>query len=269
MQMKADAAIPNECEACDRAHLCLGRSHAERYAALERARAALAGNEHVTSVVLSSDLPIVRNALGMLIASDSRYTVAVEIANCPHALRHLAGIGVHVAVVDFDLSGSRPEFLATLKMMLSAAPRLPMLMLTEDPDCDACRSAFQSGLRGIILKSRSRHQLLEAINHVARGETWFDCSALEKVLAEKPPDKISCPEDSRIALLTRREREIVRIVARGHTNRQVGQQLFISAATVRHHLCAIFDKLGVATRSELIVYAHRHRLADGSPAEAD
>ncbi len=210
---------------------------------------------------------MLRNALAMLISAAGQYRVVVEIANCAHALRHIAELGADVALVDFDLREYRPERLATLKEMLSAAPRLPALILTEDPDCDACRSALRTGAKGIILKCKKREDLFGAIDRVARGETWLEGPALEKILAEKSPAKACCPEESRIALLTRREREIVRVVARGHTNRQVGQQLFISGATVRHHLCAIFDKLGVSTRGELIVYAYRHQLADELRAE--
>jgi DNA-binding NarL/FixJ family response regulator len=77
--------------------------------------------------------------------------------------------------------------------------------------------------------------------------------------------KKSDPDARKIATLTRREREVVRFVAKGLKNKQIAKQLFISEATVSHHLTSIFNKLDILDRLQLIVYAHQHHLAEADP----
>lgn len=250
------------CESCNRGVLCFDTS------AIEWARQGRDTAEpRPTRVVLSSDQPIMRSALHLLIDTRSNYEVAIESAICPNALRHLEGIGIDVLLLDFDLNDRSEERLATLESLLSVAPKVPVLILTTDPDAEACHVAFRFGVRGIVLKSKRLDDLFGAIDRIHRGDTWLEGPALQKLL-DQGTKKVSA-EDGRIAQLTRREREIVKVVAGGKTNRQVSEELFISDATVRHHLCTIFDKLGVSSRGELIVYAYRNGLADRKSLEAN
>jgi len=152
---------------------------------------------------------------------------------------------------------------------LAAAPSVPVLILTTDPDSEACHVAFRLGVRGIVLKGKRLDDLFGAIDRIRRGDTWLEGPALQKLLDQSMRGKKVSAEDGRIAQLTKREREIVKVVAGGKTNRQVSEELFISDATVRHHLCTIFDKLGVSSRGELIVYAYRNGLADRKSLEAN
>jgi two-component system nitrate/nitrite response regulator NarL len=156
-----------------------------------------------------------------------------------------------------------------LQALLSTAPAVPVLILTLDPDTEACHVAFRFGVRGIVLKSKRLDDLFGAIDRIRRGETWLEGPALQKLLLQNAKARTVSVEDSRIATLTKREREIVKVVAGGRTNRQVSEELFISDATVRHHLCTIFDKLGVSSRGELIVYAYRNGLADRKSLESN
>jgi DNA-binding NarL/FixJ family response regulator len=92
---------------------------------------------------------------------------------------------------------------------------------------------------------------------------WLEGTMIASVLGEltrrsgpPPPD----PEGAKIATLTAREREVIALIGEGLKNRQIAKRLFISETTVRHHLTSIFDKLGVADRLELVIYAYRHGL---------
>ena len=256
--------LTDGCESCNRGVLCFDTS------AVERARSPRVTVEPMpTRVVLCSDHPIMRSALHLLIDTRSNYEVAIETAICPNALRHLDGIGTDVLLLDFDLNDRSEERLGTLEALLSAAPHVPILILTTDPDAEACHVAFRFGVRGIVLKSKRLDDLFGAIDRIRRGDTWLEGPALQKLLDQSSRGKKVSAEDARIAQLTKREREIVKVVAGGKTNKQVSEELFISDATVRHHLCTIFDKLGISSRGELIVYAYRNGLADRKSLEAN
>ncbi len=252
------------CESCDRGIRCFDASAAERAHASRNTT-----EDRPARVVLCSDQPIMRSALHLLIDTRSEYKVAVETAICSKALRLLYGIGIDVLLLDFDLNDCSADRLAELQSLLSAAPSVPILILTLDPDAEACQVAFRFGVRGIVLKSKRLEDLFGAIDRIHRGDTWLEGPALQKLLDQSSKGKNVRAEDSRIALLTKREREIVKVVAGGKTNRQVSEELFICNATVRHHLCTIFDKLSVSSRGELIVYAYRNGLADRKDLESN
>jgi DNA-binding NarL/FixJ family response regulator len=211
-------------------------------------------------IVICGNQPIMRSALRLVIAARNGYEVLLETAICPNALGRLQNVGIDVLLVDFDLNGSE-DLPVGLQTFLSAVPGVPVLILTPDPDAEACSAAFRLGVRGIVLKSKKVEDLFGAIDRIRRGDTWLEGPALQKLLGQSATARNAVVEDG-LTALTRREREVVEVVARGRTNRQVGEELFISDPTVRHHLCTIFDKLGVASRGELIVYAYRHGLAD-------
>ena len=258
------AAPPHGCQSCDLGTLCFDRSAAERVRVSRNAAEATP-----TRVVLCSDHPILRSALHLLIDTRRSYEVALESALCPNALRFLNGADIDVLLLEFDLNENSQRRLAELERLLTAAPSLPVLILTIEPDADACYAAFRFGVRGVVLKSKKLDDLFTALDRIRRGDTWMEGAALHKLLGQSSNEKKVRVEDSRIALLTRREREIVNVVAAGRTNREVSQALFISDVTVRHHLCTIFDKLRVSSRGELIVYAYRNGLADRSSLDTN
>jgi DNA-binding NarL/FixJ family response regulator len=120
------------------------------------------------------------------------------------------------------------------------------------------------GAVGIVRKEKAAEVLISAVERVHKGEAWLDPSLMADVLSDmtrsakgKKPD----PEAQKIAALTNREREVIALVGEGIKSKEIAGRLFISETTVRHHLTSIFDKLGVADRIELLIYAYRHGLA--------
>jgi DNA-binding NarL/FixJ family response regulator len=117
---------------------------------------------------------------------------------------------------------------------------------------------------GLVLKEKAAEVLLQAIEKVRAGEVWLDGAMIASVLREMTHTREAQPvnpKSARLALLTEREREVIALVGQGLRNKQVAERLFISETTVRHHLTAIFAKLEVADRLELVIYAYRHGLA--------
>ena len=121
---------------------------------------------------------------------------------------------------------------------------------------------MRAGALGVVLKGNATDELPPAVRKVRGGQLWFDRAMLRGLVEERPREaRAEDPGRARLASLTRRELEIISLVGEGLRNRQIGERLFISEGTVKQHLAAVFGKLGVRDRFELIMYAYRHGLA--------
>jgi DNA-binding NarL/FixJ family response regulator len=120
---------------------------------------------------------------------------------------------------------------------------------------------------GLVRKEQGADVLVQAIEKVHSGEVWLEPTIVMRALAEisgrhsaaAPPVD---PEAAKIARLTPREREVIGLIGEGLYNKDIAERLSISTATVSHHLTSIFDKLDVANRFDLVIYAYRHGLAE-------
>jgi two-component system, NarL family, response regulator NreC len=130
--------------------------------------------------------------------------------------------------------------------------------MQEDPEF--ARRALRAGASGYVLKESADEELVEAVRRVAAGETYL-APRLGAALAAAAPEATGPPDD-----LTLRELEVLRLIALGHTNAEIGGQLFLSVRTVETHRARIQQKLGRSTRAELVRYALDHALLDDPPA---
>jgi DNA-binding NarL/FixJ family response regulator len=133
-----------------------------------------------------------------------------------------------------------------------------VLTATED-DREAVR-AMRLGARGIVLKQSASDLLVKSIRRVYRGEIWLDNRITADVM--KAFARSSEGGAKRDKLLSDRESQVMRLVAQGQRNKEIGQNLFISEQTVKNHVHNIFDKLGVSDRLELALYAIHHHLIE-------
>jgi two-component system, NarL family, response regulator DegU len=209
-------------------------------------------------VVVTGDYPLIRSAVARLIASEGPMDVVGECANEGHALADAMGAAPDVVVMDVDLdsrNGGRPDHVSEL---LSHIKPHPVLILTRaETDPPSLAAALASGACGVVSKDRPVDVFLRAIRAVVGGEAWLEPATLASVFG--PPARRRSAEVS--AGLTRREREIVELVCLGLKNKKIGERLFISETTVRHHLTSIFSKLAVTSRLELMRYSYSGRVA--------
>ena len=213
-------------------------------------------------VLIVDDHGIVRAGLRMLLESQPRTSVVGEAANCAEALVLATREQPDVIVLDLDLGGENA--VESIPTLLSAAPAARLLVLTGVRDPEAHREAVRRGAMGLVLKEKAAETLLQAIAKVGDGEVWLEPTMIARVLGELTRPQTSqpiSPEAAKIATLTEREREVITLVGEGLRNKHIAERLYISEATVRHHLTAIFAKLEVADRFELAVYAYQHGLA--------
>ena len=208
-----------------------------------------------TSLFIIDDHPVLREGIKMLAESAGDVRVAGTSASASGAIEQLALLDPDVVLLDLDLGDE--DGLAWLPRLAQAAPRSAILILTALRDRARDEEALRAGARGLLLKDAPPDVLLKAIRSVAAGALWFD----PRSLANRQADPPSVPEPAGIQDLTARERDVVALVAEGMRNEEVGRRLGISEKTVRNHLTAAFQKMGVSGRLELVLLAARHGLS--------
>jgi two-component system, NarL family, nitrate/nitrite response regulator NarL len=211
-------------------------------------------------VVLVDDHAVVRAGLRMLIESRPGLLVVGEAATTADALTVAGREQPDIILLDLDLGGDNG--LTILPELFATAKQSRVLMLTGVRDPEEHQRAVRLGAMGVVLKEKAADDLLQAIEKVHAGEVWLDGALMARVLGRAAPAEATIdPEAVKIASLTDREREVIALICEGLQNKLIGERLFISETTVRHHLTSIFDKLGVTNRLELVIYAYRHGLA--------
>jgi DNA-binding NarL/FixJ family response regulator len=210
-------------------------------------------------IFLVDDHPIVREGLKVLISSAPDLAVAGEADSVAGAIGWLQRHAADVVLLDLGL-GAR-DALEDLPQLANAAGRARILVLTGSQDPDRHRAAVIGGARGLVLKDRPSEALLKAIRKVHAGELWFERATLESALQRTLSTlRREDSERAKVESLTAREREIIVRVSEGLKSEAIARQLAISEKTVRNHLSAIFEKLGVTDRLELLLYAYRQKL---------
>src|SRR6185295_1366630 len=142
--------------------------------------------------------------------------------------------------------------------LLAAAEKTKVLILTGTRSEENHRRAILLGAMGIVHKERASDHLIKAIEKVFDGEVWYDRTKMGRVFADmlnSGKNRDLSSDEAKIATLTDRELEVIHLIALGLKNKPIGEKLFISETTVRHHLTSVFGKLGVSSRLELIIYA--------------
>jgi two-component system nitrate/nitrite response regulator NarL len=214
-------------------------------------------------VLIVDDHAVMRAGLRLLLQSQPELTLVGEAATCTEALETIVRTQPDIVLLDLDLGGENA--VDSIPTLLAAAPGARLIILTGLRAPDLHRRAVRLGAKGLVLKEQAPEVLLQAITKVHRGEVWIERTMMAQVLDEmiRPPAASQPdPEMARIATLTARERTIIALIGEGLRNRQIAERLYMSETTVSHHLTAIFAKLGVADRLELVVYAYRHGLVE-------
>lgn len=201
-------------------------------------------------VVLADDHPVVRTGLSALLASLPDIEVAAVAANGRDAVKEVVLQRPDVALLDLQM----PELagLAAIKEIRRLAPSVAVLVLTMFDDDDSVFAAVRSGARGYLVKGAEQDEISRAVRAVAAGEAIFGPGVAERMLnffAGAPERVEPFPE------LTVREREVLELLADGHSNMIIAGRLGVAAKTVANNLSAIFTKLEVADRAQAIIRA--------------
>ncbi len=203
------------------------------------------GASRTIRIVIADDHAIVRRGLRMLLDSEADLEVVAEAGNADTARRYVHGHHPDVLVLDINMPGG--SSLDTVPAIRTESPKTQIVVLTMQDEAAYARQAMRAGVLGYVLKEAADEELVEAVRRAAAGQSYLNPRLGARVAAEPPPG----PPDG----LSKREVEVLRMIALGHTNAEIAGELYVSVRTVEAHRAHIQQKLLLASRSELVRYA--------------
>jgi two-component system, NarL family, response regulator NreC len=196
-------------------------------------------------IVLADDHAVVRSGLRMLLDNEMDFEVVAEAGDVESAQRYVRGHHPTVLVLDLNMpGGSSLEAISAIRI---EAPGTQIVVLTMQDEPVFARHALTAGAIGYVLKEAADDELVEAVRRAAAGETYLNPRMGARLASEPPPGP---PDD-----LSEREVDVLRLIALGHTNAEIAEQLFLSVRTVETHRAHIQQKLRLSSRAELVHYA--------------
>jgi two-component system response regulator NreC len=203
-------------------------------------------------VVIADDHSVVRRGLRQVLDADGGFDVVAEAADLEGARRYVRGHHPDVLVLDLNMPGG--STLDGIPEIRAESPETQIVVLTMQDEPAYARHALGAGALGYVLKEAAEAELVEAIQRAAAGDIYLNPRLGARVAAEPPPG----PPDG----LSEREVEVLRLIALGHTNGEIAEQLYLSVRTVETHRAHIQQKLRLGSRSELVRYALDHGLVE-------
>jgi DNA-binding NarL/FixJ family response regulator len=189
----------------------------------------------------------------MMLESDERFDVAEEVEDGLSAIKSV--LKHQPDIIILDLSMPRMNGLAAIKDIKRQSPETRILALTIHEDEEYIVEAFQSGADGYCLKVTTRDDLLKAINIVLSGKTYISPAIANTVLEGYIEGKQTVKKDTTWNTLTKREKEILKLVGEGYTSKEIADYLCISPKTVEKHRSNLMNKLNIHNVSALTAYA--------------
>ncbi len=203
-----------------------------------------------TRILIVDDHEMMRLGLRTALEPEPDLAVVGEASNGAEALAKIATLDPQLILMDVRME--KMGGIEACREIKSRYPHVRILMLTSYTDEDAVISSIMAGASGYLLKHLSRPELLRSIRLVASGQTLVDANATQQAL-----DRISQTPGWE---LTEREREVLTLIARGYTNKQIADALTVTEKTARNHVSHILEKLGLSRRSEAAVFAVENKL---------
>lgn len=206
------------------------------------------------------DQVMVRAGLRMLLADEPDIDVVAEAGNGAEAVALAARH--HPDVVLMDIRMPELDGLEATRRILAADETARVLILTTFNLDDYVYEALRAGASGFVLKDEPPEQLIAAVRTIAAGDALLSPSVTRKVIAHFTP-RHRRPPPRTIESLTSREMEVLRLIAQGLSNAEIGRELFIGGTTVKTHVTRVLQKLGVRDRAQAIVLAYQCDLFPG------
>ncbi|MDM8288980.1 response regulator transcription factor [Slackia piriformis] len=211
-------------------------------------------------IVLADDHEIVRSGLKMLIESAPDMKVVGEAADGEQAYELVAREKPDILLVDISMPPGQSGLVACGRITQDH-PSTRIIVVTMFAEPEYLYFTLQGGAAGYLLKNSSSEELVSAIRMVQGGGTYIHPKMVES-LTRQLFSSSGEGEDVSYKQLTTRELEILQLLAKGHTNKEISEKIYLSIKTVEAHRSKIYAKLGFKTRADLVAYAIRHKLLD-------
>lgn len=206
-------------------------------------------------VLIADDHSLIRSGIASLLERDGEFQIVGEAKDGNEAVELTEKLAPDVALI--DLSMPRMNGVEATRIIRERFPQTRVLVLTMHENDEYIYQIFKSGAGGYVLKNSSRDELCDAIRAVAKGEKFFSTRVSEIMMESlmKRGEHQSQPMNAEDIPLTKREKEILVLVAQGMTNQQIAEKLFISPRTVDTHRTNIMQKLDLHDVASLVHYA--------------
>jgi two-component system, NarL family, nitrate/nitrite response regulator NarL len=201
----------------------------------------------MTRVLLADDHPMIRTALDVLLR-DTSYELAGTAGTGEAALAELERLDPEILLLDLQMPGGNG--MDVLRQVRARKKAVKVILLTAAIDDHMLLEARALKVNGMVLKNSDPAYLLECLDSVRHGRTWIDPE-----LTERTAELARAGKRSAHRALAPRERQLVDFVRRGLRNREIAEQLGVTEGTVKAYLHAVFEKLGVSSRTELAIRA--------------
>jgi two-component system, NarL family, response regulator NreC len=203
----------------------------------------------VIRIVIVDDHAVVRSGLRLLLEAESDLEVAAEAGDAREAVLTVRAEKPDVVLLDVTMPGE--SGIEALPKLLHEAPETKVLVLSMQDDPRYVREAFAAGASGYVLKEAADAEVVGAVREVAAGNSYVHPTLGARMITADAEARAAAESDP----LSDREREVLRLLALGHTNQEIAKQLFISVRTAETHRAHIMQKLRLSTRAELVRYA--------------
>lgn len=211
-------------------------------------------------VIIVEDHELMRDGLKAALNKDGRFEVVAEAADGLTAVHKVAQIKPDVVVMDIGLP--QIDGLEATKQIKAAHPTIKIVMLTSHENDAEIFQALQFGANGYCLKDLAGDKLMRAIQSVSEGAAWIDPRIAGKVLSHfaQPQETVQKQDGVELPALSQREKDVLKLMVEGLSNKEIAERLVIGASTVRTHVEHILEKLAVSGRTEAAVKATKHKL---------
>jgi two-component system, NarL family, response regulator NreC len=206
-------------------------------------------------VLIVDDHPVVRTGLRLLIDTQDDMETIGEAGNAAEAISEARSLDPDLILLDIVMPGQGG--LDAMPVLLREHPDVKVLILSIEDDPQYVREAFAAGARGYLVKEAAANEVVSAIREVAGGGRYVHPELGARLMDAEAP-----PASPRADPLSDREREVLKLLALGHTNHEIADQLFISVRTAEAHRAHIMRKLDLGSRAALVRYALEHDLHD-------
>jgi DNA-binding NarL/FixJ family response regulator len=212
----------------------------------------------VIRAVVVDDHAVVRSGIKLLLDREDDIEVVGEAGNAKDAIFRARALKPDVILLDVVMPGQ--SGIEVLPSLLKESADTKVLVLSMQDDPSYVREAFAAGASGYVLKEAADEEVVAAVREIASGRSYVHPALGARLVAAEAQERAAAEADP----LSEREREVLRLLALGHTNQEIAKMLYISVRTAETHRAHIMQKLRLDTRAELVRYALEHGLLEES-----